>query len=144
MLETNRGCSELVEAGDYKFHRGDQNPQTDIKFSQTIHSFELTQHVSVATNKRNYTLDFIIITRSGDRLVQKRSQMSAGSAGYHTIRLFHRNCKFFFTRKQIFFRRTPCEQTQRYGRERFGLSNALSLKSAHLLGQNIKQAPFPT
>ena len=59
MLETNRGCSELVEAGDYKFHRGDQNPQTDIKFSQILHSFELTQHVSVATNKRNYTLDSI-------------------------------------------------------------------------------------
>ena len=95
MLETNRGCSELVEAGDYKFHRGGQNPQTDIKFSQIIHSFELTQHVSVATKKRNYTLDFIIITRSGDRLVQKRSQMGAGSAGYHTIRLFHGNCIFF-------------------------------------------------
>lgn len=101
MLETNRGCSELVEAGDYKFHRGDQNPQTDIKFSQILHSFELTQHVSVATNKRNYTLDSIIITRSGDRLVQKRSQMGSGSAGYHTIRSFHRNCKFFY--KTIFF-----------------------------------------
>ena len=115
MLETNRGCSELVEAGDYKFHRGDQNPQTDIKFSQIIHSFKLTQHVSVATKKRNYTLDFIIMTRSGDRLVQKRSQMGAGSAGCHTIRLFHRNCNFFFTklsfsRKRIFFRKTPCEQ----------------------------------
>ena len=95
MLESNRGCSELVEDGDYKFHRGDQNPQTDIKFSQIIHSFELTQHVSVATNKRNCTVDFIIITRSGDRLLQKRSQMGAGSAGYHTIRLFHRNCNFF-------------------------------------------------
>ena len=95
LLETNRGYSELVEAGDYKFHRGDHNPQTDIKFSQILHSFELTQHVSVATNKRNYTLDFIIITRSGDRLVQKRSQMGSGSAGYHTIRLFHRNCKLF-------------------------------------------------
>ena len=101
MLESNRGCLELVEDGDYKFHRGDQNPQTDITFSQIIHSFELTQHVSVATKKRNYTLDFIIITRSGDRLVQKRSQMGAGSAGYHTIRLFHRNCIFFY--KTIFF-----------------------------------------
>ena len=145
MLETNRGCSELVEAGDYKFHRGNQNPQTDIKFSQILHSFELTQHVSVATNKRNYTLDSIIITRSGDRLVQKRSWVldQLGTIlSDHFTEIANFFTKLSFSIKQIFFRKTPCEQAHRYGRERLGLSNALSLNSAHLLSQNIKQAPF--
>ena len=148
-MGTNRGCSELVEAGDYKFHFDDRNLQTDNKFSEILHSFELTQHVSVATHKRNHTLDFIIITKSGDRLVQKPSQMGAGSAGYHAIRLFYRNLQIIFyktllsfSRKQISFRKPPCEKAHRYGRERFGISNALALKSTHLLGQNIKQAPF--
>lgn len=103
MLETNRGCLELVEDGDYKFHRGDQNPQTDITFSQIIHSFELTQHVSVATNKRNYTLDFIIITRSGDRLdwCRKGHRWLLDQLGAILSDYFTEIANFFY--KTIFF-----------------------------------------
>ena len=139
----------MAEAGHYKFHFDDRNLQTDSKFSQILHSFQLTQHVRVAKHKRNHTLDFIIITRSGDSLVQKPSQMGAGSAGYHAIRLFYRNLQIIFYktslsfyRKQISLRKPPCEKAHRYGGERFRISNALALKSIHLLGQNIKQAPF--
>ena len=111
MLETNRGCSELVEDGDYKFHRGDQNPQTDIKFSQIIHSFELTQHVSVATKKRNYTLDFIINTRSGAEKVTDGCWISW--VPYYQIispKFQFLFTKLSFSRKRIFFRKIPCEQ----------------------------------
>ena len=49
---------------------------------------------------------------------------------------------FFLENKYFFEKHVPCEQAHRYGRERFGNSNALPLKSANLLSQNIKQAPF--
>ena len=55
----------------------------------------------------------------------------------HTIKPF-----FFLENKYFFEKHVPCEQAHRYGRKRFGNSNALPLKSANLLGQNIKQAPF--
>lgn len=71
VLSPNRGCSELVLAGGFNCHVNDQNNQPGFKFSQILHSFDLTEcHTNVATHKRDLTLD-LIITRSENRLVQK-------------------------------------------------------------------------
>lgn len=70
LLSPNRGCLELVLAGDFNCHIDDQNNQPGFKFSQILNSFDFTQHTNVATHKRDHTLD-LIITRSENRLVQK-------------------------------------------------------------------------
>ena len=70
LLSPNRGCSELVLAGDFNCHVNDQNNQPGFKFSQILYSFDFTEHTNVATHKRDHTLD-LIITRSENRLVQK-------------------------------------------------------------------------
>lgn len=101
LLSPNRGCLELVLAGDFNCHVDDQNNQPGFKFSQILNSFDFTQHTNVATHKRDHTLD-LIITRSENICTET---MGAGS------RDFAVNCKLLITkpsfpRKQSSFRKT--------------------------------------
>lgn len=91
-LMPEQGCAELLIAGDFNFHVDDQNNMDAMKFLQILHSFNFTQHVNVATHKKNHTLD-LIITRTGDKLVNKLRVQNPQLSDHFSV-----SCKLMITK----------------------------------------------
>lgn len=69
-LENIVMCSEiLLIAGDFNFHLDNQQDNDTKRFQNILHTFGLTQHVSVPTHRSGHILDLVITRSSNDLIV---------------------------------------------------------------------------